>query len=124
MTIMGVSPAAAPTRSLDLRAAWRGVARWFAPPTRFDGDIYMRSVTMSDYFRIAFSLAICAGLFLSDLITPVEMNEVQLYPLALLPLYRVQIRFLLPLISLVAITTAGAIAKEIGTVASPVLTGL
>jgi diguanylate cyclase (GGDEF)-like protein len=63
----------------------------------------MGTVTLSDWFRIAFSLALCAGLFLSDLITPVEMNEVQLYPLALLPLYRVQLRFLLPLISVSAI---------------------
>jgi diguanylate cyclase (GGDEF)-like protein len=63
----------------------------------------MGTVTLSDWFRIAFSLALCAGLFLSDLITPVEMNEVQLYPLALLPLYRVQLRYLLPLISVSAI---------------------
>jgi diguanylate cyclase (GGDEF)-like protein len=108
MTVMGVSPAAARTRSLGLgaaaRGAWRGVVPWFAPSRRFDGDLRMRSVTTGDILRICFSLAICAGLFVSDLITPVEMNEVQLYPLALVPLYRVQLRFLLPLVSLIAIT--------------------
>jgi diguanylate cyclase (GGDEF)-like protein len=36
-------------------------------------------------------------LFLSDLVTPMEMNEAQLYPLALVPLYRVKIRHVLPL---------------------------
>jgi diguanylate cyclase (GGDEF)-like protein len=103
MTMMGVSPPSLQMQPVDPRAAWRGIAERLAPAGRYDGDARMGSVTMSDLFRIAFSVAICAGLFLSDLITPVEMNEVQLYPLALLPLYRVQLRFLLPLVSLAAI---------------------
>src|SRR5260221_10453461 len=39
--------------------------------------------------RVALALGICSALFLSDLVSPIEMNEAQLYPLALLPLYRV-----------------------------------
>jgi diguanylate cyclase (GGDEF)-like protein len=63
----------------------------------------MGNVTTGDVVRIIVALMICAALFASDLITPVEMNEVQLYPLALLPLYRVQLRYLLPLFSLLTI---------------------
>jgi diguanylate cyclase (GGDEF)-like protein len=63
----------------------------------------MGTVTTNDVIRIALSLALCAGLFMSDLKTPVEMNEVQLYPLAFLPLYRVQLRFLLPTFGLLTI---------------------
>jgi diguanylate cyclase (GGDEF)-like protein len=38
---------------------------------------------------------LCFGLFASDLFSSVEMNESQLYPLALLALYRVRTRYLL-----------------------------
>ncbi len=55
----------------------------------------MASVTGADWVRIGAALALCGILFFSDLRLPVEMNEVQLYPLALLPLYRVQLRYLL-----------------------------
>ena len=75
----------------------------------------MPAVTMHDMLRIALAVVICVALFLSDLITPVEMNEVQLYPLAFLPLYRVQVRFLLPLfaaISVVLIVLGYSIAPD------------
>jgi diguanylate cyclase (GGDEF)-like protein len=62
---------------------------------RHDGELPMGNVTVNDGIRIAISIVMCAGLLVSDLVTPVEMNEVQLYPLALLPLYRVQLRYLL-----------------------------
>lgn len=39
--------------------------------------------------RVALALGICTALFLSDVLSPIEMNGAQLYPLALLPLYRV-----------------------------------
>lgn len=45
--------------------------------------------------RVALAFGLCAFLFLSDLVTPMEMNEAQLYPLALVPLYRVKIRHVL-----------------------------
>jgi diguanylate cyclase (GGDEF)-like protein len=54
----------------------------------------MDEVTFNDWLRIAFSAVISAGLFFSDLVMPVEMNEVQLYPLVLLPLYRVPMKHL------------------------------
>ena len=63
----------------------------------------MPSVTMHDVARITLAVLICIALFLSDLVTPVEMNEVQLYPIAFLPLYRVQVRFLLPLFAVISI---------------------
>jgi diguanylate cyclase (GGDEF)-like protein len=79
-------------------------ARWVPPAwARTDEDMPMPSVTMNDVLRIVLAVVICIALFLSDLITPVEMNEVQLYPIAFLPLYRVQVRFLLPLFALMSI---------------------
>jgi diguanylate cyclase (GGDEF)-like protein len=73
----------------------------------------MDGVTRMDWLRIGLSLAICAALFLSDLILPIEMNETQLYPLALVPLYRVQRRYLLAAFSLLAIglIVAGYVAS-------------
>jgi diguanylate cyclase (GGDEF)-like protein len=107
MTMMVVSPPAPRPRLLAIhgvgRALLDGFAGRHAPVMRHDGDARMSSFTLSDLLRIAASLAICGALFASDLITPVEMNEVQLYPLVLLPLYRVQLRFLLPLISAITI---------------------
>jgi diguanylate cyclase (GGDEF)-like protein len=104
MTIIGISPPARPVDFLTAaRGAWRGVADRLAPAIRYDGDVRMDRISLNDLLRIAFSLAICAALFVSDLITPVEMNEVQLYPLAFLPLYRVQLRILLPLFAALSI---------------------
>jgi len=80
-----------------------GVTGWFTMARRYDGDVRMGTVTTNDLMRVGLSLVLCAALFVSDLKTPVEMNEVQLYPLAFLPLYRVQLRFLLPLFALLTI---------------------
>ncbi|MEJ0072347.1 MAG: diguanylate cyclase [Pseudomonadota bacterium] len=60
-------------------------------------------MTFNDVVRIVIALVICGALFVSDLVMSVEMNEVQLYPLVLLPLYRVQLRYLLPVFSVLAI---------------------
>jgi len=112
MTIVSNHSVPGPERALDGLWVWRTFASragrsWSdlaAPhPTLHDEDALMGSLTMQDMLRIALAVAICVGLFLSDLITPVEMNEVQLYPLAFLPLYRVQVRFLLPLFAVVSI---------------------
>ncbi len=77
--------------------------RCYAPASQYDTGGLSTEMTKNDLFRTAIAAVLCIALFLSDLITPVEMNEVQLYPLALLPLYRVQARFLLPLFSAAAI---------------------
>jgi diguanylate cyclase (GGDEF)-like protein len=92
--------------ALGVRRAWRALAArvWVRSARAGTGeDMPMPAVTMNDVLRIALAVLICIALFLSDLITPVEMNEVQLYPIAFLPLYRVQVRFLLPLFALISI---------------------
>src|SRR5271170_5386432 len=53
------------------------------------------SLLKSDVSRIIVACLFCAGLFASDLFSTVEMNESQLYPLALILLYGVRIRYLL-----------------------------
>jgi diguanylate cyclase (GGDEF)-like protein len=53
------------------------------------------SLLRSDASRIAAAFLFCTVLFVSDLSTSVEMNESQLYPLALILLYRVRVRYLL-----------------------------
>ncbi|MBI3513630.1 MAG: GGDEF domain-containing protein [Proteobacteria bacterium] len=60
-------------------------------------------VTVRDWLRIGLALVLCGTLLASDLALPVEMNEVQLYPLVLLPLFRVQLRYLLPVFTLISI---------------------
>ena len=89
-------------------AIWAGVlwdcVKRLAVPGPRNEDVRMDTLSTNDMIRIAVAIAIFAGLFVSDLITPVEMNEVQLYPVALLPLYRVQLRLLMPFFSIVAIT--------------------
>jgi len=45
--------------------------------------------------RAAVAALMCLGLFTSDIITSVEMNEAQLYPIVLMTLYRVRSRLLL-----------------------------
>ncbi len=78
---------------------------WYAStqPHANDGGMMLDGVSARDWVRIALAGVLCAILFLSDLVTPVEMNEVQLYPLALLPLYRVQVRYLMPLFTMVTV---------------------
>jgi diguanylate cyclase (GGDEF)-like protein len=58
---------------------------------------------LTDWLRLGLAVALSILLFVSDLVLPVEMNEVQLYPLALLPLYRTQRQFLLPLFTVIAV---------------------
>jgi len=85
------------------RAVLDRLADWLALAQPQDEGALMTSFKYTDAIRIVGALALCAALFVSDLLTPVEMNEVQLYPVALLPLYRVQLRFLLPLFSALTI---------------------
>jgi diguanylate cyclase (GGDEF)-like protein len=53
------------------------------------------SLLKSDVCRIIAAVLFCAILFVSDLLSTVEMNESQLYPLALILLYGVRTRYLL-----------------------------
>ena len=62
-----------------------------------------RGIPLTDWLRLGLAIGLSIVLFVSDLLVPVEMNEVQLYPLALLPLYRIQLRWLLPLFTVIAI---------------------
>ncbi|MBV8167012.1 MAG: GGDEF domain-containing protein [Alphaproteobacteria bacterium] len=62
-----------------------------------------RGIPLTDWLRLGLAVVLCVMLFISDLVVPVEMNEVQLYPLALLPLYRIQLRWLLPLFTAITI---------------------
>jgi diguanylate cyclase (GGDEF)-like protein len=57
---------------------------------------------LPDSARAAVALVLCAGLFTSDLVTAVEMNESQLYPVAMMPLYRVRSKQLLWGVALLA----------------------
>jgi diguanylate cyclase (GGDEF)-like protein len=50
---------------------------------------------LPEWVRVTVAATVCFGLFTSDLFSSVEMNESQLYPIALLPLYRVRMRNLL-----------------------------
>jgi diguanylate cyclase (GGDEF)-like protein len=50
---------------------------------------------LPEWARVAVAALVCFGLFTSDLYSSVEMNESQLYPIALLPLYRIRMRYLL-----------------------------
>ncbi|MBI3515613.1 MAG: GGDEF domain-containing protein, partial [Proteobacteria bacterium] len=52
-------------------------------------------LNVPERLRALVAAALCAALFLSDLITKVEMNESQLYPAALLLLYRARDRRLI-----------------------------
>src|SRR6266851_5027928 len=63
----------------------------------------MKGVIPADLVRMGLSAVLCAVLFLSDLVAPVEMNEVQLYPLVLLPLHRMTTRCALWAFSVLAI---------------------
>jgi diguanylate cyclase (GGDEF)-like protein len=58
----------------------------------------------ADATRIAAAVTFCLALAASDLITNVEMNEAQLYPVALILLYRVRVRFALPAVTALAVT--------------------
>src|SRR5271163_3720267 len=51
------------------------------------------SLLKSDVSRVIAACLFCAALFASDLFSTVEMNESQLYPLALLVVYGVRIRY-------------------------------
>jgi diguanylate cyclase (GGDEF)-like protein len=68
-------------------------------------DAWMK---IPDVARAAIAVLLCVALFVSDLATPVEMNESQLYPVALLPLYRVRSKLLLWLGAAVAASLAAA----------------
>jgi diguanylate cyclase (GGDEF)-like protein len=57
----------------------------------------------ADITRIGAAVAFCCALAASDLITSVEMNEAQLYPVALILLYRIQRRWALPLVTVLAL---------------------
>jgi diguanylate cyclase (GGDEF)-like protein len=67
-------------------------------------DAWMK---IPDPGRAAIAVLLCVGLFVSDLATPVEMNEAQLYPVALLPLYRVRSKLLLWIAATAAAGLAG-----------------
>jgi diguanylate cyclase (GGDEF)-like protein len=59
-----------------------------------------------DWARALVAAVLCLGLFFSDLITTVEMNEAQLYPVAMLPLYRIRSKLLLWAVALLAMVLA------------------
>jgi diguanylate cyclase (GGDEF)-like protein len=61
---------------------------------------------LPEWLRVGFACLVCVGLFTSDLFSATEMNEAQLYPIAMLPLYRIRTRYLLWIIcSLAAVLT-------------------
>jgi diguanylate cyclase (GGDEF)-like protein len=60
-------------------------------------------VLTADLTRIIAAFAFCFALFISDQITSVEVNEAQLYPLALICLYRVRTRYVLQICCAVAV---------------------
>jgi diguanylate cyclase (GGDEF)-like protein len=60
-------------------------------------------VLTADLTRIIAAFAFCLALFISDQITSVEVNEAQLYPLALICLYRVRVRYVLQICCAVAV---------------------
>lgn len=64
---------------------------------------------LPEWARVTFAGLVCLGLFTSDLFNSVEINEAQLYPLAILPLYRIRTRSLLWIICGLAtvLTVAG-----------------
>src|SRR5581483_9376835 len=45
-----------------------------------------------EWARAAIAILLCAALFTSDLVTSVEMNESQLYPVVMVTLYRIRAR--------------------------------
>jgi diguanylate cyclase (GGDEF)-like protein len=63
---------------------------------------------LPEWARVGVACLVCLGLFTSDLFS-VDMNESQLYPLAMLPLYRIRTRSLLWIICGLAVflTVAG-----------------
>lgn len=58
---------------------------------------------LPELMRAVAALLLCGGLLASDLVTSVHWNEAQLYPLALIPLYRVQSRLLIWAVAGVAV---------------------
>jgi diguanylate cyclase (GGDEF)-like protein len=50
---------------------------------------------LPEWVRVTFACLVCFGLFTSDLFSSTDMNEAQLYPIAILPLYRIRTRYLL-----------------------------
>jgi two-component system cell cycle response regulator len=61
---------------------------------------------LPEWVRVTFACLVCFGLFTSDLFSSTEMNEAQLYPIAMLPLYRIRTRYLLWIIcTLTAVLT-------------------
>jgi len=73
---------------------------------------------LPDWVRASCAGVLCFGLFTSDLITPVELNESQLYPLAILLLYRVRAPALLWSFFVLAgmLTVAGYVIEPTGSV--------
>ncbi len=72
-------------------------------PAARELGVVTRGMPWTDWLRLGLAIGLAILLFVSDLVVPVEMNEVQLYPLTLLPLYRIQLRWLLPLFTALAI---------------------
>jgi diguanylate cyclase (GGDEF)-like protein len=60
-----------------------------------------------DPIRAAVAAALCIALFFSDLVTAVEMNESQLYPVALLAIYRIRSQWLLWAVVALAVVLCG-----------------
>jgi diguanylate cyclase (GGDEF)-like protein len=62
-----------------------------------------------EWARAAVASLLCLGLFASDLFTSVEMNESQLYPVAMMLLYRIRAKPILWLVGglAIALTVAG-----------------
>jgi diguanylate cyclase (GGDEF)-like protein len=66
---------------------------------------------LPEWVRVAFACLVCFGLFTADLFSSAELNEAQLYPIAMLPLYRIRTRNLLWIIcSLTAVLTVAGYA--------------
>jgi diguanylate cyclase (GGDEF)-like protein len=63
---------------------------------------------LPEWVRVSAACLVCLGLFTSDMFS-VDMNESQLYPLAMLPLYRIRTRSLLWIICglTIVLTVAG-----------------
>jgi diguanylate cyclase (GGDEF)-like protein len=61
---------------------------------------------LPEWVRVMVACLVCFALFTADLFSSRELNEAQLYPIAMLPLYRIRTRYLLWIIcSLTAVMT-------------------
>ena len=64
---------------------------------------------LPEWVRVLVACLVCFALFTADLVSSRELNEAQLYPIAMLPLYRIRTRYLLWIICslTVVMTLAG-----------------